>query len=109
LLIVTPVAVTPPRQAANGGDPPAPLTTAASPPALPPVVTGCAADPLDGLPPLVPVPTAAKVLGLSRSAAYRYASIGALPARRLGGRVYVVTALLRALVLSADDPGTGAA
>jgi hypothetical protein len=29
------------------------------------------ADPLDGLPPLLPVPTAAKVLGLSRSAAHR--------------------------------------
>lgn len=64
---------------------------------------------LNALPPLIPVPTAAKVLGLSRSAAYRYAAAGELPIRRLGGRVYVVTALLYPLITNADDVIGGAA
>jgi excisionase family DNA binding protein len=59
-------------------------------------------DVLNALPPLIPVPTAAKVLGLSRSAAYRYAAAGELPIRRLGGRVYIVTALLNQLISTAD-------
>ncbi len=53
--------------------------------------------------------TAAKVLGLSRSAAYRYAAAGELPIRRLGGRVYIVTALLHVLITNADDVIGGAA
>ncbi len=55
-------------------------------------------DPLDGLPPLIAVERAAKVLGLSRAAAYRLAAADELPVRRLGGRVYVATAGLRALL-----------
>src|SRR5262249_3478898 len=42
-------------------------------------------------------PRAAKLLGISRAAAYRLAASGDLPVRRLGGRVYVVTAGLREL------------
>lgn len=61
------------------------------------------------LPPLIPVPTAAKLLGISRSAAYRYATAGELPTRHLGGRVYIVTALLEALITSADNTYEGAA
>ena len=56
------------------------------------------ADPFEGMPALVAVPVAAKLLGLSRSTAYRLASADELPVRRLGGRVYLVTAKLRELV-----------
>lgn len=52
-------------------------------------------DPFAGLPLLIPVPQAAKLLGISRAAAYRFASAGELPAKRLGRRVYVVSAKLR--------------
>lgn len=48
------------------------------------------------LPLLLAVPRAAQLLGISRAAAYRLAASGELPVRRLGGRVYVVTAGLRA-------------
>jgi excisionase family DNA binding protein len=50
------------------------------------------------LPMLLAVPRAAKLLGISRSAAYRLAESGELPVRRLGGRIYVVTAKLFDLV-----------
>lgn len=59
------------------------------------------ADQFDGMPLLLPVPVAAKLLGLSRSTAYRLALTDELPVRRLGGRVYVVTARLRELVEAA--------
>ena len=49
------------------------------------------------LPLLLAVPRAAALLGISRAAAYRLAASGELPVRRLGGRVYVVTAGLREL------------
>jgi len=52
-------------------------------------------DPFSGLPLLIAVPEAAKLLGISRAAAYRFASAGNLPIKRLGRRVYVVTARLR--------------
>jgi predicted DNA-binding transcriptional regulator AlpA len=52
----------------------------------------------DQLPLLLAVPRAAAILGISRAAAYRLAAAGQLPVRRLGGRVYVVTAELRELV-----------
>ena len=55
-------------------------------------------DPLGGLPMLLSVPRAAAILGVSRAAAYRYAADGVLPSRRLGGRVYVVTAGLQDFV-----------
>jgi predicted DNA-binding transcriptional regulator AlpA len=54
----------------------------------------------DHLPLLLAVPRAAAILGISRAAAYRLAASGELPVRRLGGRVYVVTAELRELVAS---------
>ena len=50
------------------------------------------------LPLLLPIPRAAKLLGISRSAAYRCAASGELPCRHLGGRVYVITARLAALL-----------
>jgi excisionase family DNA binding protein len=52
------------------------------------------------LPLLLAVPRAAELLGISRAAAYRLASAGELPTRRLGGRVYVVTSGLRDLMAS---------
>ncbi len=55
-------------------------------------------DPFDGLPLLIPVPRAAKLLGISRAAAYRFASAGELPTKRLGRRVYVVSAKLREFI-----------
>jgi predicted DNA-binding transcriptional regulator AlpA len=55
-------------------------------------------DPFDGLPLLIPVPRAAQLLGISRAAAYRFASAGDLPTRRLGRRVYVVSAKLREFI-----------
>ena len=59
-------------------------------------------DPLDGLPLLIPVPQAAKLLGISRAAAYRFASTGDLPTKRLGRRVYVVSAKLRQFINTED-------
>lgn len=53
------------------------------------------------LPLLIPVPRAARILGISRSAAYRCAASGDLPTTHLGGRVYVVTCRLRELLESA--------
>lgn len=50
------------------------------------------------LPPLVPVPLAAKLIGISRSAAYRAVGTGELASKPLGGRIYVVTAKLREFV-----------
>lgn len=58
----------------------------------------CPADPLAGLPLLIPVPKAAELLGISRAAAYRHASAGVLPCKRLGRRLYVVTARLREFI-----------
>ena len=52
----------------------------------------------EGLPLLLAVKKAAEILGISRAAAYRLAASGELPTRRLGGRVYIVTAELRQLV-----------
>ena len=60
-------------------------------------------DPFDGLPLLIPVPRAAKLLGISRAAAYRFASTGDLPIKRLGRRVYVVSAKLREFIEKEDE------
>jgi excisionase family DNA binding protein len=49
------------------------------------------------LPLLIPVPRAATMLGISRASAYRLAASGELPSRRLGGRVYVITAAVHSL------------
>ena len=51
----------------------------------------------EDLPLLLAVPKAARILGISRASAYRLVKSGELPTRRLGGRVYVVTACLREL------------
>jgi excisionase family DNA binding protein len=50
------------------------------------------------LPALLTIPRAAMFLGISRASAYRYAAAGELPIHRLGGRVYVITARLLAMV-----------
>jgi predicted DNA-binding transcriptional regulator AlpA len=60
-------------------------------------------DPFDGLPLLIPVPRAAKLLGISRAAAYRFASAGQLPTKRLGRRIYVVSAKLREFIETEDE------
>lgn len=52
----------------------------------------------EDLPLLLAVPRAAKLLGISRAAAYRLVASDELPVCRLGGRIYVVTAGLRELV-----------
>jgi excisionase family DNA binding protein len=52
----------------------------------------------DDLPALLSVTRAAKLLGIGRSSAYRHVTSGELPSKRLGGRVYVVTARLREFV-----------
>jgi predicted DNA-binding transcriptional regulator AlpA len=52
----------------------------------------------ENLPLLLAVPQAARLLGISRASAYRLAAADELPVRRLGGRIYVVTAGLRDLV-----------
>ena len=62
-----------------------------------------AGDLFDGLPLLIPVPRAAKLLGISRAAAYRFASAGDLPTKRLGRRVYVVSAKLRQFIEQEDE------
>jgi len=52
-----------------------------------------------GLPPLISVPQAADLMGLTRPTAYRYAQQGYLPVRRFGPRrVLVITAKLRTLL-----------
>jgi hypothetical protein len=49
------------------------------------------------LPPLIPLPEAAQLLGIPRASAYRYAQAGTLPVKRFGRRVYVITAKLQDL------------
>jgi excisionase family DNA binding protein len=61
-------------------------------------------DPFASLPLLIPIPRAAELLGISRAAAYRFASAGDLPAKRLGRRVYVVASRLRDFVDSQVGP-----
>ena len=64
---------------------------------------GMVNDPFIGLPLLIPVPEAAKLIGISRAAAYRFASAGDLPTKRLGRRVYVVSAKLREFIETEDE------
>lgn len=70
-------------------------------PTLDAIDTTAAEKALAQQPLLIPIPKAANLLGISRSAAYRCAASGDLPTRHLGGRVYVVTAKLRDLLESA--------
>lgn len=58
------------------------------------------AELFEDLPLLLAVPRAAQILGVSRASAYRLVKSGELPTRRLGGRVYVVTASLRELCVA---------
>lgn len=60
------------------------------------------------LPLLLSVPKTAMLLGISRSAGYRLAESGELPTKRMGGRVYIVTARLHAM-LEQNEPGEAAA
>jgi len=55
---------------------------------------------LDGLPILISVSQTAKLLGISRSAAYRCVASRDLPTVHLGGRLYVLTAQLREMLES---------
>lgn len=48
----------------------------------------------DPLPALISIAEAAKLLGLKRSSAYRYAKADQLPVKRFGRRVYVIRAAL---------------
>jgi excisionase family DNA binding protein len=50
------------------------------------------------LPPTISVEHAAKLLGVSRSAAYRAVTAGQLPNLRLGRRIYIPTARLLAML-----------
>ena len=60
-------------------------------------------DPFAGLPLLISVPRAAKLIGISRAAAYRFASAGQLPTKRLGHRINVVTAKLREFIMTEGE------
>lgn len=51
---------------------------------------------IEDLPPLITVSRASAALGISRASGYRYAACGDLPTIRMGGRLYVVTARLKA-------------
>ncbi|WP_245983518.1 helix-turn-helix domain-containing protein [Lentzea flaviverrucosa] len=54
------------------------------------------------------VPEAARLLGISRASAYRYADSGLLPGvRRLGRRVFVVRARLVEFLEPEQDSGAG--
>jgi excisionase family DNA binding protein len=53
---------------------------------------------LDDLPALIPVPVAAQLLGLKRATAYRLAASGELPAKRYGGRIFIVKARIRPII-----------
>ena len=59
---------------------------------------------IEDLPALLPIPKAAALLGLSRASAYRYAATGELPIKRCGGRVYVITAKIRSLLDTDQEP-----
>ncbi|HEY8201904.1 MAG TPA: helix-turn-helix domain-containing protein [Actinomycetota bacterium] len=69
-------------------------------------VTVQAADGRRRLPVLIGVADAAKVLGISRSSAYRAIEAGDLPVLRLAGRIYVPAARLLQLV-GLDDGAAG--
>lgn len=50
------------------------------------------------LPRLLSVPRGAALLGIPRATAYQLAASGELPSRRLGGRIYLITAKLLEIV-----------
>lgn len=55
------------------------------------------------LPALLTITHAASILGLTRATAYRYAAAGELPIKRLGGRMYVITAKIRPLIDGTEE------
>ena len=58
---------------------------------------------LEELPPTIAIEEAGRLLGLSRTSAYRAAQRGELPTIRLNGRLHVPTARLRALLGDRKD------
>lgn len=58
---------------------------------------------LEKLPPTLSVTEAGKLLGLSRSSAYRAAERGDLPTLQIAGRLHVPTARLLAMLGYRDD------
>lgn len=77
----------------------APPAAPSSGPALPTAPSPVAADSRwDTLPLLLGLPDAARLLGISKAMAYRWAARGDLPTRRLGSRVYIQTDRLRHLL-----------
>jgi excisionase family DNA binding protein len=78
-----------------------PHSVGRSRPSSPPnVVTNAAGTRAEAteLPPTISVEHAAKLLGVSRSAAYRAVAAGQLPVLRLGRRIYIPTARLLAML-----------
>jgi Helix-turn-helix domain len=55
------------------------------------------------LPALLSITRAASILGLTRATAYRYAAAGELPIKRLGGRMYIITAKIRPLIDGTEE------
>lgn len=55
------------------------------------------------LPALISVPQAARILGLSRASAYRYAAAGELPTKRFGSRIYIITAKIKPLIDGSEE------
>ena len=83
-----------------------PRSAGRSRPSSPDVVATAAATHADAteLPPTISVEHAAKLLGVSRSAAYRAAASGQLPTLAFGRRLLVPTApLLRMLGLPVEE------
>ena len=74
----------------------------AQPDRVSPQVRNSIGTDLSELPALISVPRAATILGLSRASAYRFAAAGHLPARRLGGRLFIVTGRLQAFLDGTD-------
>jgi excisionase family DNA binding protein len=68
-----------------------------SPPDVVTTTAGTHADATE-LSPTISVEHAAKLLGVSRSAAYRAVAAGQLPVLRLGRRIYIPTARLLAML-----------
>lgn len=58
---------------------------------------------IDSLPALISVPRAAELIGLSRATAYRLADSGELPSRRLGGRIFVISAKLNDFINGTEE------
>jgi excisionase family DNA binding protein len=80
-----------------GSSPSASRTPASSRPDVASSAVGTLTD-VTELPPTISVEHAAKLLGVSRSAAYRAVAAGQLPSLRLGRRIYVPTARLLAML-----------